>query len=182
MAIWQYRLMFLPEQVLRSKYDVLPLAIPQDLAEDFAWWSNTQPPVGFERQISLILTERASWSTSMRIWGEKHGDDAYVLYLDESKSEVREIEFRINTGAISPELVHRICVFARQMGCVLMTSDYGILAPDESMVLNAVNHSIAKKFVDDPEAALRIVGQPEIQARFNYPLKEKKKDDPLRER
>ena len=54
-----------------------------------------------------------------------------------------------------------------------MTADYEILLPDESMVLTTIQHSTAKKFVDDPIATLRKLGQPEIQKRFNYPMKDK---------
>ena len=35
MAVWQFRVIFLPESVVLSKYDVLPPAIPQELEEDF---------------------------------------------------------------------------------------------------------------------------------------------------
>jgi hypothetical protein len=101
--------------------------------------------------------------------GQKHRDDAYVLYVDESESKVEEIAFRIDANAISPELIRRICILARQLGCVLMTADYRILLPDESMVLDTIQHSTAKKFVDDPVATLRKLGQPEMQKRFKLP-------------
>jgi hypothetical protein len=78
MAIWQYRLTFLPEKVLHAKYDFLPPSIPMELAEDFPWWSGVQPPSGFERRIDVILPKMDSWSTSIRIWGQKDGDDAHV--------------------------------------------------------------------------------------------------------
>ena len=38
MAIWQYRLTLIPESVLLSKYEILPLAIPMELAEEFGWF------------------------------------------------------------------------------------------------------------------------------------------------
>ena len=60
MAIWQYRLILIPEKVLLSKYDMLPLAIPMELAEEFGWWSDNQPPSGFEQQIGLILPQMDS--------------------------------------------------------------------------------------------------------------------------
>jgi len=172
MAVWQFRVTFLPERVLLSKYDVLPPAIPQELAEDFSWWAGVQPPSGFEDQIDLILPKMDSWSTSMRMWGQKHRDDAYVVYVDESKTKVEEIAFRIDANAISPELVRQICILARQLGCVLMTADYEILLPDQSMVLATIQHSTAKNFVDDPVATLRKLGKPEMQERFNYRRKE----------
>ncbi len=155
---------------------MLPPAIPQELAEDFSWWADVHPPAGFEDQIDLILPKRDSWSTTLRMWGQKHRDDAHVIYVDETKSEVEEIAFRIDANAISPELVRRVCILARQLGCVLLTAQYQILLPDESMVMTTIQHSIAKKFVDDPAAALREVGQPEVQQRLQYPMK----DDPPR--
>jgi hypothetical protein len=181
MAVWQFRVIFLPERVLLGKYEVVPVALPQELAEDFSWWADVQPPAGFEDQIDLILPKMASWSTSQRMWGQKYRDDAYVLYADESKSKVVEIAFRIDANAISPELVKQICILARQLGCVLMTADYEILVPDESMVLATIQHSTAKKFVDDPAATLRNLGQPEMQKRFNYPMKDKENDPPRKD-
>jgi hypothetical protein len=172
MAIWQFRLIFLPEKILLGKYDVLPLSITEDLAEDFSWWSDIQPPAGFEEQINLILPTMASWSTRQRMWGQEDRDDAHVLYVDESRIKVKEIAFRIDASAISPELVHRICILARQLGCVLMTPEYESLAPYESMVLAAVHHSTAKKYIDDPVTTLRSLGQPEVQERFNKQLKD----------
>ena len=181
MAVWQFRVIFLPERVLLSKYDVLPPAIPQELAEDFPWWADVQPPAGFEDQINLILPKMTSWSTSQRMWGQKHRDDAHVLYVDETKNKVEEIAFRIDANAISAELVKQICVLARQLGCVLMTADYEILLPDESMVLATIQHSTARKFVDDPAATLRELGQPEMQKRFNYTTRDKENNPPRKD-
>jgi hypothetical protein len=142
-----------------------------ELAEEFGWWSDNQPSVGFEKQIDLILPQRGSWSASMRMWGQQHGDDAHIVYIDDNKNRVEEIGFRVDANAISPELVRRICILARQLGCVLMTADYEILAPDESMVLAAINRSTAKRFVDDPESTLRSLDHRKIEERANYRMR-----------
>jgi len=181
MAIWQFRFTLIPEKVLLGKYDVLPLRIPEDLAEDLPWWTEGQPHAGFERQIDLILPERTSWSTSMRMWGQEDGNDAYVCYVDEGKSKVQKIAFRLDAGAISPALVRSICILARQLGCVLMTAEYEILAADESMLLAAINHSTAKGYIDDPVSTLRSLGRPEIQERFSRLIKDKSSEPPQTE-
>ena len=69
------------------------------------------------------------------MWGQKHRDDAHVIYVDETKSKVEEIAFRVDANAISPELVRQLCVLARQLRCALLTAQYQILLPDESMVM-----------------------------------------------
>jgi hypothetical protein len=175
MAIWQYRLTFLPEKVLLAKYDFLPASIPMELAENFPWWSDVQPPSGFERQIGMILPTIDSWSTSMRMWGQKEGDDAQVLYVSEDMQIIEEISFRIDARTISPELIRRICILAKQLGCELLTADYKILLVDESMVLAAVNNSTAKKFVDDPVSALKGLDHKKIQERADYIVGDLKK-------
>ena len=178
MAIWQYRLTLIPESVLRTKYEILPLAIPMELAEEFDWWSSSQPPTGFEHQISVILPEVESWSTSMRMWGQEESDDAHVIYSDDRKDTVREIGIRLDANKISPELVGRICMLARQLRCVLMTADYELLLPDEAMVLAAVNRSTAKRFVDRPGSTLLGLDHQKLSDRANYLMKDGKKDRP----
>jgi len=178
MAIWQYRLTLIPESVLLTKYEILPLAIPMELAEEFRWWSGNQPATGFEQQIGLILPETKSWSTSMRMWGQEESDDAHIIYSDERKDTVEEIGFRLDANKISPDLVHRICVLSRQLRCVLMTAEYEILAADEAMVLAALNHSTAKRFVDDPASTLLTLDHQKIQHRANHLIRDRKKDPP----
>ena len=178
MAIWQHRLILIPEAVLLNKYDVLPLTIPMEVAEDFAWWSDAQPLAGFQRQIDMILPQMDSWSKSMRMWGQKHGDDAYVCYVDESKQTVEEISFRIDARAISPDLVRGICRLARELGCVLMTSEYETLAPDESIVLTNINRSTAKKFTEGPISTLQGLDQKKFQDRANHFMKDLKDNPP----
>jgi hypothetical protein len=108
------------------------------------------------------------------MWGHKHGDDAYVCYVDENKSRIEQISFRIDARTISAELVRQICALTARLGCVLMNSEYEILAPDESMVLTAIARSTAKKFVDDPVSTLQSLDPTKIQKGFDYLMKDKK--------
>jgi hypothetical protein len=96
----------------------------------------------------------------------KRHDDAYVCYVDESKATVEEVSFRVDARAISPNLLRGICMLARDLRCVLMTSEYEILAPDESMLFTNINHSTAaKKFVEDPISTVQGLDHKKIQER-----------------
>ena len=175
MAVWQYPLTLIPESVLLTKYEILPLSIPMEVAEESDWWSDVQPAAGFEQRISSILPEAKSWSTSMRIWGQGESDDAHVAYSDDTKETVQEIAFRIDAYKTSSELVCGICLLARQLGCVLMTEYYELLVPDEAMVLAAVSHSTAKRFVDDPVSTLLGLDHQKLKDRANYLIRNRKK-------
>jgi hypothetical protein len=100
--------------------------------------------------------------------------------VDESEKVVDDIGFRVDARTISPDLVRCICILAEYLGCALMTSDYEILAPDEAMVLSAINNSTAKKFVDDPVSTLQSLDPPDIQKKFNRSIKDLE-DPPPRE-
>jgi len=167
-AIWQFRVILIPEQILLSKYEVLPAAIPMELAEDFAWWADVQPASGFEQQVGVILPQMESWSSSMRMWGLNNADEAWVVYTDEDKKIVEEITFHVDVSDVSPEYVRQICVLARELGCVLLTREYEILVPDEGMVLASINNSTAKRFVNDPIATLKSLDQSEIRKRLEH--------------
>jgi hypothetical protein len=169
MAIWQYRLILLPEDELGGMFPILPKSILREIAEDRVWWSGRQPQAGFEAQIDAILPPMESWSQSMRMWGQLHGNDAYVIYQDEDLAKVVEISFRIDARDISPELVHELCALARRLGCVFLTHKYEILLPSETDVLNAIGSSTAKSFVDDPITTLKNLDTTKIEISLHPP-------------
>ena len=179
MAIWQFRVILIPEASLAKVFGSVPPAVPIELAEDFPWWSHVQPPKGIEQQINSILPPAESWSKEMRMWGLKHSDTAYVIYVDETKTIVEEVSFSVDARAISAELVDAICAFARQLGCVLMTSEYEIVMPEHAAALSAIEHSSARKFVDDPVSTLQHLKHTKLQDALDY--MDKQERDPRRE-
>jgi len=175
MAIWQFKVSFIPEKEVLSRYNALPLNMTESMAEEFPWWSKVQPPVGFETWIDGILPQISSWSESLRIWGTKDSDTAYVWYIDEKKDKVELIEFRVDVQKLSRAFVADTCKLAKRLDCVLVTSDHRVLVPDEPVVLRAIDNSTAKKFVEDPVSTLQNLDQSKFEIR--YFADEDKKDD-----
>jgi len=153
MAIWQFRLVLIPEDSLRVSCGSVPTSIAEDLAEDYPWWIIVQPPNGFEGQIDSILPKAVSWSDSMKMWGNKHSDTAWVGYDDVGSVEF--IECQIDVRSYSPGFIKDVCRFAKELKCVLLTKEYDLIKPDELAVSDAINHSVAKQFVKDPISTLR---------------------------
>jgi hypothetical protein len=168
MAIWQFRAILIPKGTLAKVFGSVPPAIPIALAEDFHWWSDAQPPTGFERQIDSFLPQIEPWSKDMRMWGYKDGDAAYVCYVDESKTVTQEIGFSVDARAVAAKFIDAICAFAKQLGCVLMTTEYAVLPPESAAVLSAIEQSTAKRFVYDPVSTLQNLDQTNLQERLDY--------------
>lgn len=117
------------------------------VAEEFPWWSATHPPPGIEGRIGLVLHEVKSWSESMRLWGDEDGDNAYVCYKGDSLDQIAEIGFRLDVRYLNRSLLQAICMLANEIDCVLMTAEYLVLPPEESMVHGAIAISTAKKYL-----------------------------------
>jgi hypothetical protein len=153
MAIWQFGVILIPKSAISSEGEALPGSIPMEMT-DHLWWSEQQPPQGFEKQIDLILSRSKSWSEQMQTWEGQSGNDALVCYTDGEKKLVEEIAFRLDARDISLDLVRMICTLAAQLSCVLLTADSEVLQPVESEMLAAIRNSTGTKFIDDPVAAL----------------------------
>lgn len=155
MAIWQFKVLLIPESALREKFGAVPVSLTRELAEEFDWWKDRQPPREYQAAIDVMLREAKSWSPLMRIWGNERGDTAVVCYYEDEKSLVEEIEFRIDVRQLSLSFVSSICAFARRLQCVLVTGENHLLAADESVMLAAINNSTAKRYLQDPVSTLR---------------------------
>ena len=176
MSIWKFRLYLVPERGLLTRYETLPFSIPMELAEEHDWWVGDQPPAGFEKQIEATLPQMESWSKSVRMWGWKEvGGDAQVSYTNDDQTSVEEIQFRIDSRAVSDDLIRLTCELARRLNCVLMTSDYKIVVPDEPTVRRVFCESTAAKFMVNPVGTLEGLDTDEIQRRADYGTKEPKK-------
>jgi hypothetical protein len=153
MAIWQFGVILIPQSAISSEGEALPASLPMELT-DQVWWSEQQPPQGFEKQIDLILPRGKSWSDRMLAWGDESGNDAYVCYSDGKKTVVEEVGFRLDVRDVSLDLAGRICTLAAQLSCVVLTADAEVLKPVESEMIAALRNSTAARFIDDPVAAL----------------------------
>jgi hypothetical protein len=110
----------------------------------------------------LILPPSESWLNSARMWGAKLGGDVTVWYVDDSKRKVEQIEFRIDSQAVSSDLIRKMCALARHLECVLITADYKVVEPDEKAVTKAFNASTAAKFMVDPVRTLKELNLPKL--------------------
>jgi hypothetical protein len=87
--------------------------------------------------------------------------------VDERLVSINEIGFRLDARSISKDLLSRICTLVKNLGCVLLTPEYEVLVPDESMVFEAIARSNARRFVEDPTSTLLNVKTKSHDARIN---------------
>ena len=169
MAIWQFRIDLIPRKAIRRIFGELPISLPEELAEEFLWWSDAQPPKGFEAWITVFLPEAQSWSQTMRIWGDERGDTGSVCYSN--GDQVESVGFRIDVRQLSLAFVRNICELAVRLDCMLLTGTYHLLAPDDLTVLSSINSSTAQRYLNDPVSTLRELKRQSTDA-IPFPRKE----------
>ena len=59
-----------------------------------------------------------------------------------------------------------------------MTAEYEILVPDEAMVLAAFNHSVSRRFGENPVSTLLGLNLEKIRERANYLMQDARKEPP----
>jgi hypothetical protein len=157
MAIWQFKLSFVPEKWITDRYGALRTTLPREVVDDSPWWAETRPPKEFEMWIDCILPRIDSWSESMRIWGGEDGDTISVCYVDDKKDGVEWIGVRIDARGLSRDFVRDVCELAKRLECLFLTANCEVLLPEESVLLSAFNESNANRYIEDPLSTLLLM-------------------------
>jgi hypothetical protein len=153
MAIYQFKMMLIPEVSLRAQFGAIPMFIEEDMAENFPWWNGVSSPLNLKEKVGCILPRIASWSEAMEIWGNEHSNAILIGYDDANKIEF--ISTRIDARCISFPFLTDICKLGAELKCVFMTMEFKLIESDEIAVIAAINNSAAVKFVKDPLSTLR---------------------------
>jgi len=163
MAIWQFSMYLIPVASIKEKFHETPLKLSMDDAEDTPWWSGHQPKNGFEDAIAEILPESPSWSRSLRIWGAERSNSILVGYHSDERTEVEQIEIRIDLSNFSKEFVRHACAWATKLECLAWTKAYELVRPDYEETLEVIKKSRAMKFMLDPAKTLQSLKSEEFE-------------------
>lgn len=129
----------------REQLDAIRLEIPHD-----------KLPALFEG-LSELLSEKRSWSPSLRIWGDEKSHDVQVW---SDGPAIESVQFRIDANNLSVSLMTGICDLARSLDGVFATAEGAIIQPMCEAMVREMMRSPAMQFVQDPEgfleAALRV--------------------------
>jgi hypothetical protein len=152
-ALWQYKPRIVPAGVSRDRL------VPDELC-----WVARQPPMGFEQSFGAFAPEAASWSPSLRIWGDERGDAIFVSYSEDDGS-VEEIEARLDARAPNLARMERLCSIAQCLSAVFVHRGR-VLEPTLPSLRSAMETSLAARFVKNPAQTLRELPDPDLSNQF----------------
>lgn len=149
MAAWQYDISLVPREKMLQLVGYIPNILDPVLADTVDWWKGVQLPSDYETILSGILSPGASWSKSLKGWGDYDGDRIELLYENGS---VVEINVRINIIKINLEYVSRLADFAKQTDSLIVNSNLELIEANLEAILKDIKSSRAFLFLQDPKA------------------------------
>lgn len=156
MATWQFDGLIVPRNIFSEKFRVLPNEIDMEEFGSVDWWSRTNISKSFIRDvIPLAMVGNGEIIPGVETWGQENGNRIDVLYSKENR--VVEISVRIDARDVSEEFIIELMIFLNKLDCLMICENGLVLDPHRNVgsallsMLNQINKSNAKKFVDSPE-------------------------------
>ncbi|GFE78445.1 hypothetical protein GCM10011487_04450 [Steroidobacter agaridevorans] len=150
MAVWQFTIVFLPQDWLDADGDVLSLSAEGTFDASPAWSSYRHPKL--EEILGRALSKGKSWHSELTIWGSEQTDD---IQLFRSKGRVDSILVRFDLRQPNMALFQQVIRIAQELRLAIVTLETMTVVPrDVLQLLRAAAESRAAHFVLDPASFL----------------------------
>lgn len=160
MATWQFDASLLPAHEIVMAGDGSASSISAEQFDAFDWWSTGQPPPDLPDRLTMLFGEGPRAIPGGSSWGSETGNRVDVGTREDGR--VDEIWFRLDAREVDGRLVEGIADLAAQLGCMIRVADDGsLLRPEARLILEALDASLAARFVRDPKAALGSLPRPD---------------------
>ena len=126
MAIWQYKLYFLPEEEVRS-YFPNGGALSENAFSEVQWWKYRQLYLSNFTDVKAVLPLKKSWSDDIMLFGELDSNCSEVF--TESGIAV-EASARIDLRGDYRDMITLICQFSQNNKLILLDYKWHILPPE----------------------------------------------------
>lgn len=145
MAIWQYKIFLLPEDVVTDYFKNSTNLSDVDF-DSILWWQNHQLEIDDFNMFYTILSRSKSWSEDIYMIGEI---DSTCIEIFFDGAEIEEVSVRIDLRYDYAPFVKLLCNFAVRYSCVFLDTKFNLIAASEILLLKSIdNHSDYKKFID----------------------------------
>ena len=154
MAIWQFAMLAVPAQRIRSRFGDYSLLTAEDLLDEDSLHGVTET-VELQTALSRILPAAPSWSPVVRKWGDIEGDDVTLVFEEEV---LQEVAIRIDVRTSPERLIDEIASLGQDQDWLFISDSGRVLPPTMDALRQEIAHSEAARFVSDPEAFLDQLG------------------------
>ncbi|MDF2690921.1 MAG: hypothetical protein K0S29_776 [Gammaproteobacteria bacterium] len=154
MATYQFVIQLLPRAWIENKKNSVGSLYDEEGFYDVAVaWEANQKKFDLENIFFWILPKKKSWSKGLWIWGDEEENDIQVSLLENNCIE--SIRFRLDLRKSVDDLKLKLIEVAIKLDCYLFLPEFkSIIAPEITALNEAIAHSNAARFVNDPKKFL----------------------------
>ena len=152
MATWQFDFFLIPDTSVTKDSGQLRVANVELDREQIINLESVDISDSSLNELKDGLPVLKSWSSKIQIWGDFESDRIDIL---SEGNHIAEIFIRIDVRKINPIFVTKALKFAQANKLVSFVSPDQIFEPSPELLVNAIKHSDAFRFVVDPHDFLR---------------------------
>jgi hypothetical protein len=149
MAVWQFDLQLMPNQVAADAPDCIDSAITEDGLDTTNWWLTNQPKDDYRRTIANAFSPLDSWCPETLRWGD---EDKVLVEAFFSDGRLEGIGIRIDVRNIDLESIATMTQLAAKLDCqIYVMETQQIVTPDLDSFVPHLKKSKAAEFGLDPK-------------------------------
>lgn len=172
MAIWHFKVEFIPKENLVSYFG----AIPKIIDEDSYWDENLKRGVNLPDSYEDFLSslggkERVKWTPESYNWGDY--DNGTCVSIDFQDKNDISIAARFHVNKLDEKFIETVLEFAKMCDCVLISLNRTAFEPELNLFIEELKQSNSYKFCKDPIGFL----QSDEVKKLNEELKKKLADN-----
>jgi hypothetical protein len=160
MAIWHFRIGFVPRRAVQEYYGTVPIAIPPPDVEEHDFWK-TYDRFEVEVLLSSFGPKINSWSDEITSWGTENG---HQISLIGKAGKVEWLTAKIDARQPSADFLGRVVDVAIQLNCLLLLSETYVSEPEYTTIAAHLRSSLASQYLADPGGTLRRLPKPNEQS------------------
>ncbi len=148
MAIWQFDTLLVP-----GTGSTLPVPFgTSDGFDDSVYWIGKQPRIDVDRLFREVLPQTEAWSDDMTQFG-KEEETCFQVWRD--GRAISSIRIRLDLRSVDLSILEAVIRICRELDCKLFLVEFRrIVEPDLNLVIDAVQHSSAASYIDNPRKFL----------------------------
>lgn len=149
MAVWQFDLQLMPDQVVRDAPDCIKSAITDEGLDTTNWWLANQPNDDYRQIIADVFSPLDSWCPEIFRWGD---EDKVLVEAFMSDGTVEGIGIRVDVRNIDRESIAKMIQLASKLNCQFYVMEtQHIVTPNVDSFLPQLAKSKAVEFARDPK-------------------------------
>lgn len=157
MAVWQFDLQLMPNQIVSHAQGYIDSPITDDGLDTTNWWLSNQPNDDYRQIIASVFAPLDSWCPEILRWG----DEDHVLveaFLTDERLE--GIGIRVDVRNMDRESIAKMTQVVAKLNCSLFVMEtQQIVAPNAESFMPHLAKSSAMEFVRDPKGFIERVAR-----------------------